>query len=88
MTEEKIKELQELVHQRERIVNEIEAFDKIFDAGKENLGFRICDTRHDSGYDYLYFIKDNFGYMDEALRKIYAELKQKLSETQKAIDEF
>ena len=88
MTEEKIKQLQELLHQRECIGNEIEALEKVFDAGKENLGFRICDTRQSEGYDYLHFIKDHFGYMDEALRKIYAELKQKLLETQKKIDEF
>lgn len=88
MTEDRIAELQELVRQRECIGNEIEVFEKIFDAGKENLGFRICDTRMDSEYDYIHFVKDHFGYMDEALRKIYIKLKQKLSETQKAIEEF
>lgn len=88
MTEEKVNELRELVHQRECVRNEIEAFERIFDAGKENLGFNICDTRHGKGYDYLHFIKDHFGYIDEALRKIYTELKQKLFEIQEAIDEF
>ena len=88
MTEDRIAELQELVHQRECIGNEIEAFEKIFDAGKENLGFRICDTRKDGEHDYIHFVKDHFGYMDEALRKIYIKLKQRLSETQKAIEEF
>ena len=88
MTEERIAELQELLHKRECILNEIEVLEKIFDAGKENLGFRICDTRQPAEYDYLHFIQHHFGYMDEALRKIYIKLKQELSDTQKAIEEF
>ena len=52
------------------------------------MGIEFVDTRQERGYDRIHFIKDHFGYIDEALRKIYAKLKQELYNIQKEIEEF
>lgn len=85
MTEEKIKELQGLLHRREVLKNDIEKFDELFLIGSENLGYEIVDTRSSEGKDFIHFIKDHHGYLVAALRKIYDE---KLSEMKKIQEEI
>lgn len=85
MTEEKIKELQELLHRREVLKNEIEKFDELSYIGCENLGYNIVDTRASEGKNYLHFIKDRHGYLAEALRKIYDEYLKEMKKIQENI---
>ena len=85
MTEEKIKELQELLHRREVLKNEIEKFDELFFVGRENIGYEIVDTRSYKGKNYIHFIKDHHGYLAEALRKIYDEYLMEMKKIQEEI---
>ena len=87
MTEEKIKELNELCDRREVIKNELEAFDGIFGKDPKDLGYQI-DSEGWHGKGCLHYIRDHHGYMIEALRKIYAEYKKELEEIQRKIDDF
>ena len=88
MKEEQIAELEKLVRRRSVLRNEAEMLNKIFEIGKENIGFELQDLRQKKDYSYLHFLKDHFGFFDEALRKIYQRIKEELNEVQKKIDEF
>ena len=85
MTEAKIKELQELLHRREVLKNEMEKFDELFLVGRENIGYEIVDTRSYEGKNYIHFIKDHHGYLAEALRKIYDEYLMEMKKIQEEI---
>ncbi len=88
MKEEKITELEELVMKRSSLRNEIEMFNRIFEVGKENIGFQLSDLRQAKEYSYLHFLKDHFGFFDEALRKNFQRLKVELNDVQQRIDEL
>lgn len=88
MTEERIKELQELVHRRECLRNEIEALQNVLKMEQDALGYSIQDTRVKQEYSYIHFIKDHFGYLNEAISKMCARYRQELAEVQKAIENY
>lgn len=88
MREEKIAELQALLSRRSILQNEMEAFKRVFEEDRENLGFTIHDVRVSKEYSRLHFIKDHYGFMSEALRKIYAEYEKELAEVMKKIEEL
>ena len=88
MTEEKIAELQALLSRRTVLENEIEAFDRVFKEDRENLGFTIHDARASQNTSCLHFIKDHYGYMSEALWKIYVEYKNELADINKKIEDL
>ena len=88
MKEEQIAELEELVRKRSALRNETEKLNEVFETGKENIGFELRDLRRQKDYSYLHFLKDDYGFFDEALRKTYKKIKDELNEIQKKIDEF
>lgn len=88
MKEEKIEELNRLLDGRRILRNEIEAFQRVDEVGQEHLGFWICNADAPRESSYIHFIKDHYGYMYEALQKVYARLQKELEYVQKKIDEF
>lgn len=88
MKEEKIKELQHLIYRREDLMKKIKGLKCVFEVGKENTGFNIIDSRQSQDYAGLWYLKDEYGFMNEALQKIYARYRQDLADVQKLIDEF
>ena len=77
-----------MLRRREILKNEIEAFDAVFKLDKMSLIFyvgRVTDRKEDAP---LIYLRDHFGYFDEALRKIYTRMKQELVSVQKAIEEL
>lgn len=88
MTEEKIGELMELLKRREILENEKEAFERIFERSGEYLGFTIQDVRQTKGYQMIHFVKDHYGYMNEALHKIYLKYKKELQEVNDRIEKL
>lgn len=88
MKEQQINELQELVSKRSVLRNEIKMLNEVFETGKENIGFELRDLRRPKDYSYLHFLKDHYGFFDEALRKTYQRIKEELNDVQQKIDEF
>ena len=85
MKEEKIKELQHLIYRREDLMKKINGLKRVLEVGK---GFNIIDSRQSQDYAGLWYLKDEYGFMNEALQKIYARYRQDLADVQKMIDEF
>lgn len=88
MKEENIKELQHLIYRREDLMKKIKGLKCVLEVGKENTGFNIIDSRQSQDYAGLWYLKDEYGFMNEALQKIYARYRQDLADVQKLIDEF
>ena len=88
MTEEKIQQLEELLHKREILQNEIEVFGRMLKENKEDLGYKVFDWNRGSKDSCIHFIKDHYGYINEAMWKIQDRYRRELAEVQNAIDEL
>lgn len=88
MTEEKIDKLIELLSQRRDLQREIDALTLVFQKNSKLLRYKITDNKSDENCPFIHIIKDQFGYIDEALHKTFAKYKQELAEVQKIINEL
>lgn len=88
MTEEKIQQLEKLLHKREILQNEIEMYGRMLRENKEDLGYKVFDWNSGSKETCIHILKDHYGYINEALLKTFVKYKQELAEVQKIINEL
>lgn len=88
MTEEKIDKLIDLLNQRRDLQREVDALSAVFQTDKKEMRYKIMDSRNREEYSCIHIVKDQYGYIDEALHKTFAKYKQELAEVQKIINEL
>lgn len=87
MTEDRIKELQSLLHRREVISNEIEKLTEIVGMKHDELYYHL-HGQGSSEYSCIHIMRDHHGHFMDAVRKILQEYKDELEKVRKEIDEF
>ena len=88
MTEEKIEKLIDLLNQRRDLQREIDALAFVFQKDSKELRYKITDNKRNENCPFIHIVKDQYGFIDEALHKTFAKYKQELAEVQKIINEL
>lgn len=88
MTEEKIEKLIDLLNQRRDLQREVDALAYVFQKDSKELRYKITDNKSNENCPFIHIVKDQYGFIDEALHKTFAKYKQELAEVQKIINEL
>ena len=88
MTEEKIEKMIDLLGQRTYLQREVDALALVFQYDSEELRYKILNHNSNENCPYIHIVKDQYGYINEALHKTFARYKQELAEVQKTINEL